>query len=446
MGSKYTTTSVTGYNSSPPADDGSAVGSNQVKWNTVKTKVGDPLNTFASAIDNKLVTAFDLSMSTTAVAYTTTAADHLKPIRVTASATVHLGDAATMASSYQVTVINMHTANNTVDLATAGNKLNTVVGGSISMAPGNAVTFAINQAQDGYDIIALSLYDKTTPALGFNISGVVQLAAVTGKDGQVPSISAGAATMSWWAPRGYLGGLTLSNDGSLPNTVIDIAAGEATDSTNAYVMKLASAFTKSTSAFAAGTGNGALDTGSVANNTWYHVYLIRKTADGTVDIAFSTNATSPTVSGYGAWRRIGSFKTASASTNILAFSQRGDEFRWVDPIVEFASTTQGNAARDTRTYVGVPLGIVTLGHFIGSFATTAAATGYMYFTDLTQTDTAADINHSSATTSPVAGALVGFDVYVYTNTAQQIGTRANAATNQLSMTTMGWIDRRGRFT
>lgn len=164
MGTKYTSQSVTGYNSSPPADDGSQVGSNQVKWNTVKTKVGDPLNNFASAINTALVTALDMSMSTSAVTYTTTAADHLKPVRITAAATVHLGDAATMAVGYQTAVVNAYSAAITVDLATAGNKLNTVVGGSISLQPGNAIIVAVNQAGDGYDILAHSFFDDTTPA------------------------------------------------------------------------------------------------------------------------------------------------------------------------------------------------------------------------------------------------------------------------------------------
>lgn len=164
MGTRYITTSVTGYNSSPPADDGSAVGSNQVKWNTVKTKVGDPLNTFAGSIDTKLVTALDMSMSTTAVNYTTTTADHLKPVRVTAAATIHLGDAATMAVGYQTAVVNAFSAAITVDLATAGNKLNTIVGGSISLQPGNAIIVAVNQTGDGYDILGHSFFDDTTPA------------------------------------------------------------------------------------------------------------------------------------------------------------------------------------------------------------------------------------------------------------------------------------------
>ena len=45
-------------------------------------------------------------------------------------------------------------------------------------------------------------------------------------------------------------------------------------------MTLAAAISKTTSAWAVGTGNGALDTGTIANSTWYHVYVIERTDTG----------------------------------------------------------------------------------------------------------------------------------------------------------------------
>lgn len=41
----YSEVSITGYNSNPPEDDGSAVSSNEVSWSKHKTKIGDPLKT-----------------------------------------------------------------------------------------------------------------------------------------------------------------------------------------------------------------------------------------------------------------------------------------------------------------------------------------------------------------------------------------------------------------
>ena len=52
----YSTQTISGYNATPPADDGSQVASNQVTWAKHKTKLGDPLKTLAEAIDTACVT------------------------------------------------------------------------------------------------------------------------------------------------------------------------------------------------------------------------------------------------------------------------------------------------------------------------------------------------------------------------------------------------------
>src|SRR3990167_3374733 len=56
--SAYTTQAISGYNSSPPADDGSQVAANQGTWSGVKTKLGDPVKTLAEDINTQLVPAF----------------------------------------------------------------------------------------------------------------------------------------------------------------------------------------------------------------------------------------------------------------------------------------------------------------------------------------------------------------------------------------------------
>lgn len=59
MSNSYSNTTVTGYNSSPPADDGTQSEANKVKWSTIKTKLGDPLDTFATNVDTNIDSAFD---------------------------------------------------------------------------------------------------------------------------------------------------------------------------------------------------------------------------------------------------------------------------------------------------------------------------------------------------------------------------------------------------
>ena len=54
----YSSISISGYNSSPPPDDGSQVSANEIVWQKHLDKIGDPLKTLAEAIDAALVTSF----------------------------------------------------------------------------------------------------------------------------------------------------------------------------------------------------------------------------------------------------------------------------------------------------------------------------------------------------------------------------------------------------
>jgi hypothetical protein len=122
--------------------------------------------------------------------------------------------------------------------------------------------------------------------------------------------------------RSYIAGLALSNDSGLPTTVVDIAAGQAADSSNAVMMNSTTVLTVN---FAT-TGAGALDTGSIAASTWYHVFLIAKVGGAVAGLA-SLSITPSLPSGYSYYRRLGSVKT-DGSSHILAFVQDEDTFYW----------------------------------------------------------------------------------------------------------------------
>jgi hypothetical protein len=95
--------------------------------------------------------------------------------------------------------------------------------------------------------------------------------------------------------RSYLAGLTMSTAGG--SATMTIAAGQAADSTNVAVMNLAASLAKTTSAWAVGAANGCLDTGAIANTTWYHFYQIMRSDTGVVDVLCSTSARTATTSG-----------------------------------------------------------------------------------------------------------------------------------------------------
>jgi hypothetical protein len=227
----------------------------------------------------------------------------------------------------------------------------------------------------------------TTPALGTPASGVM-----TNVSGTAAGLTAGAAnglksatttvataaatapvsgqvltatsatTAIWQAPTGgsslvanYISGFTLANDATTPNTVLDVAAGYAADSTNT-VMITGSAFTKTIGGtWVAGSGNAGMGTGlTVAASTWYHVFAI--ICGGSSDVYFDTSSTAANKpASTTAYRYIGSFKT-DASAHILAFFQFGQEFLWAVPVTDMS--LGGTAFASLYTFT-TPLGVVT---------------------------------------------------------------------------------------
>lgn len=98
-------------------------------------------------------------------------------------------------------------------------------------------------------------------------------------------------------PPGHINGFGLTNDSTDSAHDIDIATGSARDQDDGGNVLLTTALTKRLdAAFAEGTNQGGLDTGTVAASTTYFVWAIGK-ADGTADILFSTSSSSPTMPG-----------------------------------------------------------------------------------------------------------------------------------------------------
>lgn len=63
----YTSVTITGYNSSPPSDDGAQTEANKIKWSTQKTKLSDPLNTGLTNVNANTLSAFGALVITTEI-------------------------------------------------------------------------------------------------------------------------------------------------------------------------------------------------------------------------------------------------------------------------------------------------------------------------------------------------------------------------------------------
>ena len=150
MGSKYSTNVTSGYNTSPPADDGSATEANRIKWSTIKSKLADPDKTRNDLVNTDLVEHFDQGPDAKSGAYTTLATDYNTVLECTGTITISLGDAATMAAGYFVTVVNAGAGTVTVDLDTGADTLNGDEAGSTTLSPDNSLSFMVNSSADGY--------------------------------------------------------------------------------------------------------------------------------------------------------------------------------------------------------------------------------------------------------------------------------------------------------
>lgn len=121
MADPYSTVSITGYNSNPPADDGSAVEANRVKWSTIKTKLNDPVKTRTDDMDTALVAAFakmigGAGLTSTAINYTVLSTDQGKLVRATQpSITITTPDATDVDAPFVFGFLNNSTGDVTLD-------------------------------------------------------------------------------------------------------------------------------------------------------------------------------------------------------------------------------------------------------------------------------------------------------------------------------------------
>jgi hypothetical protein len=244
---------------------------------------------------------------------------------------------------------------------------------------------------------------------------------------------------------GYISGLTLSTAGG--SGTFGIAAGAANDTNSGGIMVLSAAYTKTTASWAVGSGNGALDTGSIANNTWYHVYLIERTDTGVVDVLFSlqpaaVGPTNPTLpASYTLSRRIGAMLTDS-SAHWIKFTQVVDQFIWSIATLDANGTATSSGARTTFA-VTVPTGVSVIALFRARMRS-SSNNPVLLFTSGFESDQAASETFIGDLQDGTAAAGAIGDYARITNTSGQLFWRATNTGAVFYVSTYGWIDTRGK--
>lgn len=154
----------------------------------------------------------------------------------------------------------------------------------------------------------------------------------------------------------YVNGLQMSYTST---TTLTVANGICSDSSNNFDLTLAD----DTLLNIATTGLNGLDTGTVAINTWYYVYVVADPIGlNTTGVIMSLSATAPTlpvglsgsvpyVSGYSAFRRIGALRL-DGSAHLPLFLQTGaDQTRLMSYPSLITVLSAGHATSSTAVSV-----------------------------------------------------------------------------------------------
>jgi hypothetical protein len=144
--SRYTSQTVSGYNASPPPDDGSASADNEITWAKHKSKIGDPLLALAqginSAVANMAATSYLRTVVAKAANYNIGAADIGTLFTSSAAITANLPAASTASDGFAVAFANTSTTN-TLTIDADGSE--TIDGAAtLSVLPNSSVVVVCN--------------------------------------------------------------------------------------------------------------------------------------------------------------------------------------------------------------------------------------------------------------------------------------------------------------
>lgn len=252
-------------------------------------------------------------------------------------------------------------------------------------------------------------------------------------------------------PRMWISGLTYSRDTDTDHDTA-IAAGEARDDTNAVNMILSSVLTKRIdAAWAVGDDQGGLDGsesvgGTPDANTWYYIWLIKRSDTGVVDALYSESATSPTMpANYDYKRLIGKVRT-DGSANIINYSVLetaggGLYFRFASEILDVDSTSQST----TQVSNALTLPATTvIAHLIVSAFDGTQNSARIYPTDATNVDIAGLNPGDAGVVGNVggrqsSGSAIGVAAEVRVKSiSATVNSRASGALDRFKIVTLGF--------
>lgn len=297
-------------------------------------------------------------------------------------------------------------------------------GASERLSVGQILDLLVNAAPGALDTLK-----ELADALGDDPNFATTVASALALKANVADVAAQFAALNFGS---FIDGLLLSNNGGNPNTHIDFAAGSVR-SGSTFVTRNSSITKRLNATWAAGSGSGGLDTGAVAPGGTYFAYALRKDADGTLDVVFSTSTTiagvnTTLLTGYTIVKQIGAVLTDGSSIIRPFIMYPRDEYSFVTPVRDAV-----NAAISTTSALlalTVPNGVKTKAKLRFQL-TSGAASNSALFSDPAQGTLVAGIADSGGNVGAVQVAsnyAIGSGE-IWTNTSRQIREVAGASGN-----------------
>jgi len=238
-------------------------------------------------------------------------------------------------------------------------------------------------------------------------------------------------------------GLLLSNNGSTPNTKIDIAPGSARDKDQTVDIVLASGLTKTVSSWVQGSDVGGLDTGSIAINSAYHVHLIYNPTSGVEDALISLSADAPTLpSGFTKSRRLRNGFMTDGSGFIRQGVWRADGSFDFKPGHTVTVASARSLLSMSLLSLGLPLGVKFEAKMLCTVENIVDVGNPAFYVYITDPDLGVPTAAAQATFYKQTG-FQGTTVRAWTDTSGRVytgSTNSADADNLMNLVLQGWID------
>jgi hypothetical protein len=223
------------------------------------------------------------------------------------------------------------------------------------------------------------------------------------------------------------------------NTSVSFSAGFGVFSGKRHTLP---AYTKTMSAWAAGSGNGMLDTGAIGASQTYFLFAIRNIANGGCDYLASLSLTPLVPTGWeiNSGSRVGIILTNSSS-QIIDFKQSGNEITLSGGNVAVFSTSSTIGSTLT-TLPSCPIGIAVDALLSLDVSANTSGDVTAFFSDGNNPNVSVSRARTFCAAQPSATAVIVPAVYVRTNSAGQVYRRItiSGGTAFASGAMWGWRD------